>query len=133
MNSSSGASGRQSLELLALAKRDQVAVNALGRAADVAFAIVAFHAQQCIEKSMKAVLAKNSITYPRTHDLDELCQLLVASGIDSPASRALLNDITPYAVTARYEVDAEDLVTRSQIDQAVTATILWAISHINPE
>ena len=132
MSLRSAACARQALELLTLAKRDQAAVYALRASPEVAFAIIAFHAQQCIEKCMKAVLAKNSVTYPRTHDLDDLCELLLASGLDVPFSREVLNDITPYAVTSRYEVADEDLVTYDQIDQAVSATMSWATHHINP-
>ena len=128
----SEASARQALELLTLATRDEVAVRSLRASPEVAFPIIAFHAQQCIEKCIKAVLAKNIITYPRTHDLDDLCELLLTSGLDIPFSRELLNDITPYAVTSRYEVADEDLVTHDQIDQAVSATMVWATHHINP-
>ncbi len=38
-----------------------------------------FHAQQCIEKSLKGFLISKSNTYPRTHQLSDLrkqCQLL---------------------------------------------------------
>ena len=133
MSLHSAACVRQALELLTLAKRDQAAVHALRASSEVAFAIIAFHAQQCIEKCMKAVLAKNGVTYPRTHDLDDLCELLLASGLDVPFSREVLNDITPYAVTSRYEVADEDLVTYDQVDQAVSATMSWATHHINPQ
>jgi HEPN domain-containing protein len=37
---------------------------------------VCFHAQQCIEKLMKAVLLHRSIAPPRIHDLFQLHQLL---------------------------------------------------------
>ena len=130
MTSISEASLRQALELLTLAQRDQVAATSLGKVPEVDFSIVAFHAQQCIEKCMKAVLAKHLITYPRTHDLDELCELLQKSDLIIPVDRALLNDITPYAVTSRYAVNAEDLVTYVQIDHAMTATVSWATSLI---
>jgi HEPN domain-containing protein len=132
MTSNSAASGRQALELLTLAQRDQVAVQSFSKLPEVDFSIIAFHAQQCIEKCMKAVLSKHGITYPRTHDLDDLCEHLLAGGLDMPVSRELLNDITPYAVTSRYEVDAEDLVTFAQIDEAVATTVSWASSHTNP-
>ena len=132
MSPVSAASLRQASDLLRLAQRDQVAVESFKTLPEIDFAIIAFHAQQCIEKCMKAVLSKHEITYPRTHDLDDLCELLAEAGLDMPVSRELLNDITPYAVTSRYEVDAEDLVTYAQIDKAVTTTVLWANSLINP-
>jgi len=37
---------------------------------------VCFHAQQCVEKLMKAVLAANGVVPPRTHDLIRLSSLM---------------------------------------------------------
>lgn len=37
---------------------------------------VAFHLQQTAEKILKALLASRTIVYPKTHDLDELLDLL---------------------------------------------------------
>jgi HEPN domain-containing protein len=53
---------------------------------------VCFHAQQCIEKLMKALLLVKGITPPRTHDLVYLAHLL-----------------TPHCPTLR--LDTEDLAT----------------------
>lgn len=131
MTTVSEASLRQALELLTLAQRDRIAATSLGKVPEVDFSIVAFHAQQCIEKCMKAVLAKHMITYPRTHDLDDLYELLQQSGLMIPVNRELLNDITPYAVTSRYAVNAEDLVTYAQIDEAMTMTVSWTTLLIN--
>ncbi|MGB4117512.1 MAG: HEPN domain-containing protein [Polaromonas sp.] len=127
----SEASLRQALELLTLALRDQVAAKLLGSTPEVDFSIIAFHTQQCIEKCMKAVLAKHLITYPRTHDLDDLYKLLQQSNLIIPVSRELLNDITPYSVTSRYTINAEDLVTPAQIDEAMATTVAWATLLIN--
>ncbi len=43
---------------------------------DANFDAVCFHSQQCIEKLMKALLIKNSVTPPKTHDLFHLGLLL---------------------------------------------------------
>jgi HEPN domain-containing protein len=37
---------------------------------------IAFHLQQAAEKTLKALLAFRSIVYPKTHDLDDLFDLL---------------------------------------------------------
>jgi len=42
----------------------------------VNFDAVCFHSQQCIEKLMKALLIKKSVTPPKTHDLFHLGLLL---------------------------------------------------------
>ncbi|OGV65470.1 MAG: hypothetical protein A3K19_10300 [Lentisphaerae bacterium RIFOXYB12_FULL_65_16] len=40
---------------------------------------VCFHAQQCIEKHIKAILIARGVIPPKTHDLLELDKLLVAA------------------------------------------------------
>ena len=41
---------------------------------------VCFHAQQCIEKLMKALVIAREIVPPKTHDLAELYRILSSSG-----------------------------------------------------
>jgi HEPN domain-containing protein len=63
--------------------------------------VVCFHAQQCAEKYLKALLVIAGVDFPNTHDLDRLAQLLRRGtdiGLD-PAERA---ELTTYAVAARY-------------------------------
>ena len=102
MSCSSVQSKSQALELLTLAQRNMVDARAFKMLPQINFAIIAFHAQQCIEKCMKAVLAKHAITFQLTHDLDDLYALLQESKLEMPVSHELLNDITPYAMTTRY-------------------------------
>jgi HEPN domain-containing protein len=59
------------VDLLELANRDAVAMRALAKVPEVDFSIIGFHAQQCVEKALKAALAVKGITFPRTHNLDE--------------------------------------------------------------
>lgn len=124
------ASHRQALQLLELAKRDQVAAQAFKSIPEVDFSIIAFHVQQSIEKCMKAVMAEHLLVYPRSHDLGILHGLLLNAKIVMPVNYQLLKDITPYAVTTRYEIEKENLVTWDQIDRAMTDTFLWADSLI---
>jgi len=60
--------------LLFKASHDLIAARAILAAGD-AFDTVCFHAQQTVEKSLKAVLALYEIEYPRRHDLGELLEL----------------------------------------------------------
>ncbi len=39
---------------------------------------VSFHAQQCIEKYVKAMLVHEAIDFPKTHDLERLIALLAS-------------------------------------------------------
>ncbi len=43
---------------------------------EVADAIIGFHAQQAVEKMLKAVLTKKKIAFPWHHDLESLLDLL---------------------------------------------------------
>ncbi len=62
---------------------------------------VCFHAQQCIEKSIKAYLASKNIDFPKTHDLGRLISLMpknVRPKLSIPEQRRF----TAYATEARY-------------------------------
>jgi len=47
---------------------------------DCPFDTIGFHAQQCTEKALKAVLAAHGSDVPRTHDLRKLVDALRAIG-----------------------------------------------------
>ncbi|HTV48660.1 MAG TPA: HEPN domain-containing protein [Phycisphaerae bacterium] len=81
---------------------------------------VAFHAQQCAEKYIKALLVWRKKTFPRTHDIALLMELLPAG------CRVFLESewqelLTDYAVTTRYPGDDEP-ITLAQARQAVNIT-----------
>ena len=40
-----------------------------------------FHAQQCIEKYLKALLQENGTAFPKTHQLEKLIDLMAADPI----------------------------------------------------
>ena len=124
---------RVAIELLALAKRDAAAMRILSQASEMDFSPIGFLAQQCLEKCLKGVMAKAGITYPRTHDLGELHQLLTTARHAVPMSLKLLDDFTPYAVTIHYDIDQEDLVDRAQAEAAVALMLAWAMTIINPK
>ncbi len=87
--------------LLRKAKQDRIAVEALlaAQALDGA----CFHAQQAVEKCLKAFLAHRGVQFPYTHNLTKLVE--ICAGLD-PAFRSLLPTVaplTPYAVELRYD------------------------------
>jgi HEPN domain-containing protein len=70
-----------------------------------------FHAQQCAEKYMKALLISKGADFPKTHDLLLLNNLCSANGIFLEIEQKHLNTLTDYAVRTRYPGDdptAED-------------------------
>jgi HEPN domain-containing protein len=62
--------------MLRLADRDIAALTVLCRSEEVHLSILCFHAQQAIEKCLKAVLLCHRIEFRRTHDLQLLADLL---------------------------------------------------------
>ena len=95
----------EALRSLRLADRDVAAFEALLRHPEVPPAIACFHAQQAIEKCLKAVLFSRLVEFRRTHDLIELSDLLEGNGIQIPVASAWLKSLNPFAVAFRYEGD----------------------------
>jgi HEPN domain-containing protein len=71
-------------------------------ASDPVFDAVCFHAHQCIEKYLKALLQEHGIVFPRGHDLSILAALAsdIASELQSKGEDLAL--LTTYAVAPRY-------------------------------
>lgn len=63
--------------------------------------VVCFHAQQCVEKYLKALLVLAGIDFPRTHDLEQLTSLLPPR-FHVPLTDGERAELTDYAVGARY-------------------------------
>lgn len=70
---------------------------------DIHWTITFFHAQQAVEKSLKAVLFTHLIEFRRTHNLPELASLLHQDGVEAPLSDDQLLWLNPFAVTFRYD------------------------------
>jgi len=60
---------------------------------------IGFHAQQAVEKCLKAVLSLHQISFRKTHDLGELIDLLADSGQSVPPNADELDFLNPFAVT----------------------------------
>ena len=85
--------------LLGAAERDVLTLrNMTAGAPDESYG---FHLQQAAEKSFKAWLALLGETYPLTHNLETLVNLLAGRDVDMEAHREL-TVYTPYAVEFRY-------------------------------
>jgi HEPN domain-containing protein len=62
--------------------------------------VVGFHAQQAVEKAVKAALAVREIDIPRTHDLAFLVELAGERGVPVAESLKRAEWLTPWAVTS---------------------------------
>ncbi|MCY3723402.1 MAG: HEPN domain-containing protein [Candidatus Poribacteria bacterium] len=98
---------------------------------------ICFHAQQCIEKYLKAWLQESDIPVPRTHDLEELLVLIVPMLPAWSQWQPDFKRITEYAVDSRYPGDsatAEDMQHALRIcntvRQAVRASLKLSTDNI---
>jgi HEPN domain-containing protein len=89
--------------LLHKAAQDEAAMARLTPDADLDDELVGFHAQQAVEKSLKAWLAYLGIDYPRVHSLETLVALLNTNGHELPADADDVSELTPFATVFRYE------------------------------
>ena len=86
-----------------------------------------YHAQQAVEKSIKAVLIHHGIEPRKTHDIAHLLALLPANAPPPPAAEDMAS-LTSYAVMLKYPGDYED-VTEEDYREAVriaTSVYAWA-------
>ena len=86
--------------------------------------VVGFHAQQAVEKALKVALVLADIDFPRTHDLRELVDIAVDSGVVVPDSIHEARWLTPWAAQLRYEM-LEPLDREAAFSIAVDA-VKWA-------
>ena len=61
-----------------------------------------FHAQQCAEKYLKALLVAQGQEFPKTHDLAALSDLCSQSNVIIPVDQDALQRLAAYAVQVRY-------------------------------
>jgi HEPN domain-containing protein len=116
----------EALRALRLADQDAAAFFALRDAPGINLATACFHAQQAVEKCLKAVLFKNCIEFPPVHDLVRLARLLSEGGVPLPNSEDDLRKLTPYAVMYRYDDREIGTLTRQEAGEMVEAMRRWA-------
>ena len=89
--------------LLGMARKDLRALESMLDPDAFAEEIFGFHAQQAAEKSIKGWLTLIGRSYPRTHDLGALLELLEVPRKSVPPVAWDLVELTDFAVQLRYE------------------------------
>ncbi len=90
---------------------------------------VGFHAQQAVEKALKAVLAVHGVVYPLTHNIALLVAKLAEQGLEAPPDAAELSRLTPFGVAFRYDdlgEPGELTLDRRWARECVDRTLAWA-------
>jgi HEPN domain-containing protein len=80
--------------------------------------VICFHAQQCAEKYLKAVLVQSQIPFRPIHDLEVLLGLVIPVGPDLDAIRDRFLILNDYAVEFRYPGES---ATKEEAQVAVGA------------
>lgn len=125
---------RAEAEILARkAEDDANAMRLLAHNVEISDEIVGFHAQQAVEKWLKAVLGSRSIEFEYTHDLRRLIAEVTAAVGDFPFDNAQVVALTEHAVPLRYD----EILDTEPIDrQAILALVDdvgdWAATQLPP-
>lgn len=82
----------------------KTAVHTLEMEDDCPTDTVCFHAQQCVEKYLKAFLVLEGIDFPKTHDIGKIAALLPPT-IQVPLTVEEQLQLTNYATVMRYPGD----------------------------
>jgi HEPN domain-containing protein len=116
--------------LLALALRDKQAFDKLASDPQLHDSLAGFHAQQAVEKALKAVLSHWGVVYRRTHDIAELLDLAADSGLGAPPHADRLDELNPYAVEYRYGLVDPSGLDREETGRMLTDVVAWASGAI---
>ena len=116
---------------LRLADRDIQAFDALKANPQVHISMICFHAQQAVEKSLKAVLFSRRIEFKRVRDLVKLARLLSERGIVLPVPEDQLRHLNPFAVTFRYDDMEIELTSLSNVVSVVADVRRWAEEQVS--
>jgi HEPN domain-containing protein len=120
--------------LLWLAKADADIVGARTLLAGAQLDLAAFHAQQALEKALKALLVAAAQDVRRSHDIDMLATLARAYWPDLLPSPFALAAISQWYVTTRYPDPDAVSPTVVEVDEALeaVASLIAAIVDLAP-
>lgn len=76
---------------------------------DLDICTIMFHFQQSAEKLLKALLVCNKIHFTKTHDIEELINVLNENNIQISNGIEKLTNLTEFAVDGRYAVLHDDI------------------------
>jgi HEPN domain-containing protein len=116
--------------LIARAVDDEALVRKVSSDTDIADAIVGFHAQQAVEKLIKAVLAARGVAFMKSHALSYLIGVVEENEIEAPEALSEADVLSPWAVEFRYEGEEPPVLDRLAALALVEQVRTWAESEI---
>jgi HEPN domain-containing protein len=116
--------------LLHKAAQDEAVLEELLASPRIDDATIRFHAQQAVEKLLKAWLAHLGVDFPRVHRLETLVDLLAAHGHRLPDDVGELGRLTPFGTLYRYD----DLPLPVDVDRREMLRLVRAVrSHVQSQ
>jgi HEPN domain-containing protein len=114
------------------AEGDAKAMQRLASDPEISDEIIGFHAQQAVEKWLKAVLGSRGIEFEYTHDLHRLIAEVVAAVGEFPFDIPEVVALTEHAVPLRYDeiLDTEPL-DRQAVVRLVEEVGKWADAQLH--
>ncbi len=98
---------------------------------EISESIAGFHAQQAVEKLMKAVLDSRGLVYPFTHNLRQLRRLLEESGGAPPVDPIEVNELVAFVVQQRYGGYVSEPVDREALLALTEQVAAWAAEELD--
>ena len=126
----------QALKLLRKASDDLYALICLRNDPAIKDWSVGFHAQQAVEKAVKAILMQYEVRYPFTHDIETLIDLLDKASVPPPPDSGHLASLTPFGTLFRYEDEEWGLTESITTDRMLgwaEGTVAWARAILEGE
>jgi HEPN domain-containing protein len=113
------------------AQGDATAMRKLADDPEISDEIIGFHAQQAVEKWLKAVIGSRGTRFEYTHDLRHLIELAKAAVGDFPFEVGVVIALTEYAVPLRYD----ELLDAEPLDREATVALVkdvgrWASAQL---
>ena len=94
--------------------------------------IIGFHAQQAVEKWLKAVLGSRGVEFEYTHDLHRLIAEVMAAVGEFPFDTPEVVALTEHAVPLRYdEILNTEPLDRQAVVRLVEEVSEWADAHLH--
>jgi HEPN domain-containing protein len=114
------------------AEDDAKAMQWLASKSEISDEIIGFHAQQAVEKWLKAVLGSRGIAFEYTHDLHRLITEVTTAVGEFPFDTPEVVALTEHAVPLRYDeiLDTEPL-DRQGVVRLVEEIGEWADSQLS--
>lgn len=90
-----------------------------------------FELQQSAEKALKAMLTKNAIVFPKTHDIEQLLNICTENNVRILDNAQLLEELielSDYAVEGRYSILRDDVNNSEKYCQIIEQIVKVALN-----